>query len=205
MDDQRLSIQAALTAKADHNVINEAIEQIRIEVGRRPIRILDVGCGTGEVTCSRFQHLDQIDVTAIDASKEAIEIARQRCTSKKIRFQASVLDQVPANRFDLIFCSYSAHHNASSFLQEVWSRLRPDGTLLVRTCNDRLFTVCVCREQPPQRDRSDGDVHRLAHHQRRWDLPADWWIYDDKFSIPFRFRSWRQRRAAEGKPPDVAV
>jgi len=73
------------------------------EIGRLPLpkdcRILDLGCGTGQMLAplSRFG-----DVVGADSSPEAIAVARKRCDAELFQVELPVLGPLGRKRFDLV-------------------------------------------------------------------------------------------------------
>jgi release factor glutamine methyltransferase len=77
----------------------------------QPLKILDVGTGTGAIALALAAHLPQAEITAIDLSPEALEVAYQNAAThnlaERIRFvQSDLLDGLaPSERsgaFDVI-------------------------------------------------------------------------------------------------------
>lgn len=106
--------------------------------GRKPerqdIRILDAGCGTGCGT-EYLVHLNpQAQVTGIDLSAGALQVARERCQrsgADRAEFhQLSLFDveQLPG-QFDLINCVGVLHHTADPVrgIQALAKKLAPGG------------------------------------------------------------------------------
>jgi ubiquinone/menaquinone biosynthesis C-methylase UbiE len=83
------------------------------------VRILEVGCGTGE-----FAHLlkahyqDKIDLTAIDPSEPSITAAKTK--TPHINFHPHGVLDCPDATYDMIICTKSLHHCGD--LQKVSSR-----------------------------------------------------------------------------------
>ena len=83
----------------------------------RPIRILDVACGAGDVAISLFHRAVRsqivVEITGCDLSPVAIEYARQRAHATKADVSFQVLDvlnnPLPSD-FDVITCSLFLHH-----------------------------------------------------------------------------------------------
>ena len=82
-----------------------------------PLRVLDVACGGGDVTCAlakraRRAGLD-VKIAGCDLSETALSIARKQAASSGEAiefFQHDVLsEQLPA-RFDVVICSLFLHH-----------------------------------------------------------------------------------------------
>ena len=83
----------------------------------RPLRLLDVACGGGDVTTAiaRWARLAglPIRVSGCDISLTALEIARRRAGSlgESIEFfQHDVLNQPLPEEFDVVMCSLFLHH-----------------------------------------------------------------------------------------------
>jgi len=100
------------------------------------IRILDVGCGTG-VGTEYLVHLNpQAQITAIDLSAKALEVAKERCQrsgADRVTFHHLSLfdlDQMPG-QFDLINCVGVLHHTPDPIrgIQAVSTKLAPGGLL----------------------------------------------------------------------------
>jgi tRNA (cmo5U34)-methyltransferase len=82
-----------------------------------PTTILELGCGTGNLTLKLLGRFPEARVVAVDASPEMTEATAERARSitgapdrlKVIRSRFEELDQ-PAGAFDLITSSMSLHH-----------------------------------------------------------------------------------------------
>jgi 2-polyprenyl-6-hydroxyphenyl methylase/3-demethylubiquinone-9 3-methyltransferase len=110
--------------------------------GKTPLKglsALDVGCGGGLVT----EPLVRLGakVTGLDASKEAIKVAREHAKLSKLDImykESSVEELVEGKtRYDLITALEIAEHVADldSFLGSVTSLLKPNGLLIMSTLN----------------------------------------------------------------------
>ncbi len=110
--------------------------------GRKPqrddVQILDAGCGTG-VGTEYLVHLNpQAQVTGIDLSDEAINVARERCRrsrAQRVRLQNLSIydvDQLDSH-FDYINCVGVLHHlpDPIAGIQALASRLKPGGLMHV--------------------------------------------------------------------------
>lgn len=77
----------------------------------RPVKILDIGTGTGAIALALAAHLPQARITAIDLSAEALEVARENARTHnltlRLRFlQSDLLNSLPLNEqtatFDVV-------------------------------------------------------------------------------------------------------
>lgn len=104
-----------------------------------PIRILDLGCGTGEITRRLAQRYPQATVTGVDILEENLAIARAADAPGDGRAQARIayrqgdafaLD-FDVGSFDLVACRHlsQAVPGFARVLDEITRVLRPDGWL----------------------------------------------------------------------------
>lgn len=74
--------------------------------GRRDLRVLDIGTGTGAIAIALSRNLEFPEVTALDISHEALEVARENAAKlhAKIKFiEADIFSWQPsADSFDII-------------------------------------------------------------------------------------------------------
>lgn len=99
-------------------------------------KILDLGCGTGEIST----HLAKLGAhaTAIDISPELIEIAKKRAVldgvQDRIQFIAADIEeyQLPRDKFDCVVCFAVLHHVDIQLLAPlIFSWLKPGGTAIM--------------------------------------------------------------------------
>jgi SAM-dependent methyltransferase len=101
--------------------------------GRRPLKILDIGCGTGvlvdELTTQGHE------VWGLDISEEALKFCRMRGHNKRLyRGDATNLPFADC-RFDLVTAIGVIEHldNDEIFLSEVWRVLKPQSCFVMLT------------------------------------------------------------------------
>ena len=140
-DFERLQYQAALTKEDDLRAIDAGIRIIRRKKKIGKVSVLDVGCGNGVVTLSRFGDRTDAQVTAIDQSGSAIDFAIRNSKAPNISYKIKKFeDYDPKKGFDLVFCSYVLHHvgQPQAILQKIWALTNPGGVVIVRTFDDGL-------------------------------------------------------------------
>jgi SAM-dependent methyltransferase len=104
--------------------------------GRRKVRILDAGCGSGVGTEYIAHQNPNAEIWAFDLSSRALEIAEARCRASQappVQFcQLNVydIDRLPG-QFDFINCVGMLHHlpDPVAGLQALASKLAPGGIL----------------------------------------------------------------------------
>lgn len=78
-------------------------------------RILDAGCGTGNLAIDISRYLPEVEVVAVDFSEEPLRLARSKAESlnfKNIEFKKSDLMEYDPELgiFDFVFCGGVIHH-----------------------------------------------------------------------------------------------
>jgi len=108
-----------------------------------PLRILDVGCGTG-VNASFFARAGHL-VTGIDLSPVAIEKFRGKGFAGIVCDLESDSAPFPDNSFDLVYASEIVEHCAdtAAFLSELQRLTKRGGTMLLSTLNSAFWPYRV--------------------------------------------------------------
>ena len=101
------------------------VSQVETALGeaRSQGRVLELACGTGLWT----RHLAEMatSVTAVDASREALELNQRRVGSSKVHYVcADLFDWEPGETFDFIFFGFWLSHVPAERFDWFWSRVR---------------------------------------------------------------------------------
>jgi ubiquinone/menaquinone biosynthesis C-methylase UbiE len=106
-------------------------------LGTGDLRILDVGCGTGQFAATALRHLPNAQVWGLDLSDGMLRRAFSRIPELNGRLHLVQGDsqRLPFQDdfFDAVTCSHSFHHypHQDRVLAEMHRVLRPDGRLLL--------------------------------------------------------------------------
>ena len=104
-------------------------------VQRRPnMRVVDLGCGTGELTRELHESLDAAETLGIDDSESMLLKARQ-LEGDALRFQQTSIESFAADEpFDLVFSNAALHWVADheSLLARLTGFLSPHGQLAIQ-------------------------------------------------------------------------
>jgi len=158
------------------------LDMARLRPGEQ---VLDVGCGTGELTLGAARRVGPTGtVYGIDASPEMIEVARRQAhragnAGSTVKFLIEPVEAMsfPDGSFDVVLSSFMMHHLPGDLkrraLLEIRRVLRPGGRLVV------------------------VDLQATAHKPRPWDI--GWLItrlHKQSTSSPAEVRAAIEARAA---------
>src|SRR5262249_20046038 len=114
---------------------------------RPGMSLLDVGCGPGTITAELAARVAPGQVTAVEISPEALEIARAELAGRGVANVAFVLADVhaldlPAGAFDVVHAHQVLQHVADPVraLAEMRRVCRPGGLVAARDCDYATFT-----------------------------------------------------------------
>ena len=118
-----------------------------LATNQRSLRILDFGCGTGELVTFPLAEAGH-QVVGIDVHSPSIDVARSRCDLPNLEFKvATEADFLEYEQeFDAVICSQVLEHleNPSQLLAHFHRILRKDGQLIVTTPNGRGSYEILC-------------------------------------------------------------
>ena len=130
--DENYQYSKAFTKYKISKKIDAFIDLIK-RLDNKKLKILEIGCGTGEYTAKVAKLLPEAKIVAIDISEEILKVAKLKCNKQSnISFMhKSVYEtKMKANSFDFIFGFYILHHlDVSRFRDEAIRLLKPGGML----------------------------------------------------------------------------
>lgn len=97
-------------------------------------KLLDVGCGTGNLLSRIRLEYDDVEIAGVDLSPDMLEIARKKLGDKvNLRVGDSEDLPFPDDNFDMIICTDSFHHypHPDNVLNEFRRVLKPKGGLII--------------------------------------------------------------------------
>lgn len=111
---------------------------------KQQLRILEIGCGTGELTHELLTLFPEAEITAIDIAPGMIDVARGKCvTHSNITFVCADIEQwVPSITYDLIIsnATFQWFNHLETTSKTLYDGLSEDGLLLFSTFGERTFT-----------------------------------------------------------------
>lgn len=112
-------------------VLGTIYDAVRAGQGKR---VLDIGFGTGVLTCKLYEN--GYDITGIDFSERMIAIAREKMPAARLilhDFSNGLPVGLKEEKFDAIVCTYAIHHldddGKIGFLKALQTHLNPDGRI----------------------------------------------------------------------------
>lgn len=144
----------------------------------RPIRLLDVGCGTGTFASMVGQMDLSVSPVGLDMAERMCQLAREKVITtgldKCVTFVTGDSEHLPfrENSFDIVTCSNSFHHypHQVEVLTEMRRVLKPGGRVVVidgfrdNVIGWFVFDVCVAR--------AEKEVHHCSALEMREKLRA---------------------------------
>lgn len=158
----------------------------------QPQRILDLGCGTGNLTLRVLETFPGAHVVALDLSQEILDVCRRQCGEQRVSYlQQDFSDlQLSANSFDLVVSSIAIHHvddlKKQTLFQCVLESLKPGGVFTFvdqfRGETPGIYqqhmkvwkTFADAKGVPPEEwqmwmeHQEQHDFHATVHDQMKW-------------------------------------
>jgi len=143
------SDSAKISSKSLVNVIkqrNKYVEKTALKYLKKPARLLDIGCGTGDLVITLLKK--GFDAFGIDFASSMIDTSKKEALSKNLSLKHFILnsffDYHTNKKFDLIsangFIEYISQRELRKFSEKSYQMLKNNGFLVVGSRN-RLFNV----------------------------------------------------------------
>lgn len=102
----------------------------------KPLRVLDLGAGTGLLTMYWYSHFPEAEYMLTDVSVGMLDVARRRFQGlEQVAYEVcDYTQQLPNNDFDVIISALSIHHLENSDKRQLFRRIYeklPDGGVFV--------------------------------------------------------------------------
>ena len=152
----------------------KVLRKLEMQGLRGDEQILDAGCGSGRVTAELLKSFPRAQVTAVDASKNMVDEARQTLLpfGDRVRTQQLDLLELSAEReFDVIFSTAVFHwiKDHDRLFANLFRALRPGGLLLAQ-CGGGP-NLQRLRERAQQLVASPEFAPYFKDWQRVWEYP----------------------------------
>ena len=111
----------------------DCITQTLIDINNKNIKVLDLGCGPGQLISELTQKFTNIEITGIDFSEKMIEISSKRNpTAKHIKMDTKELSKLD-DQYDIIICTHSLpyYKHPKDVFKQLHRLLKNDGKILV--------------------------------------------------------------------------
>lgn len=111
---------------------------------RTGISVIDLGCGTGELTSKLLDYLEDSKVLGIDSSEEMLEKANQFKTSRLTFEKRSIEEQLYlGDTYDLIISNAAIQwcSNHKELFPRIISKIKEDGQLAVQIPSNHEYIV----------------------------------------------------------------
>ena len=72
------------------------------------LKILDIGCGTGQLIKEISNQYNEVDYLGIDVAENMIEVAKKNNKGKNVKFKTSSIESFESNdKYDIIICTHA--------------------------------------------------------------------------------------------------
>ena len=117
---------------------------------QKPIKVLDLGCGTGVLSHQILQTFPNASIVAFDLSPKMLSVCKSKLSaySERIEYIQGDFDKDDlGDGYDLVVSGLAIHHlnddKKRILFQKVYDRMKPEGTIFIRElvkCKANQFT-----------------------------------------------------------------
>lgn len=146
-----------------------------------PKHILELGCGTGNLTKLLHEKYPDAKITAVDAASEMLKTTEERLKGADLRLIESYFEKLDfkENSFDLIISNLAIHHLVDNEKQNIFNQikkwLKPGGLFVladvVRAVSDKIYEEdwIIFKEDNLKAGMSPENLAKLVEHSRTCD------------------------------------
>lgn len=169
-----------------------------------PKRILDLGCGTGNLTAEILKRFPEAEIYALDISEEILNESRKRFAAQpNVQYIRADFREMhlPPGSFDLILSSIAIHHipdpEKEILYRDIYQALCPAGIFILadqtRGSTEDIYQKHIARWKE--------EAFNLGSTQEDWDM---WMAHQDAhdFHTPV---NWHLRRLEQSGFKEVDV
>ncbi|MEZ4779753.1 MAG: methyltransferase domain-containing protein [Flavobacteriaceae bacterium] len=104
-----------------------------LPVGFTPNRILDLGCGNGNVSAQLINGFPKATFDLLDASSQMIALCKNRFEGFNIQYYKTFFNdfEFPNNTYDMVVAGFSLHHceatDKQAIYKKIYTALKPGG------------------------------------------------------------------------------
>lgn len=117
-------------------IYREIEKKISNAKDKRKIKILDIGCGTGELITIPLGSLG-VNCIGVDTHLPSIEYAKRKNPFENVKFKCTSVDKLADQQFDFIICSEVLEHleDPAEMLNLISRMLKKDGICIITIPN----------------------------------------------------------------------
>ena len=145
----------------------------------KPKRILDLGCGTGNLTERILKHYPEAEIDALDISEDILKESQKRFKDKpNVRYIQADFQKMhlPPGSYDLVLSSIAIHHiqdqEKAVLYREIFQALSTDGLFIfadqTRGITEDIYQKHIFRWKE--------EAFKLGSTQENWDM---WMAHQD--------------------------